>query len=611
MRSIHMETSAVGLFDLPQLCIHEITCAIIADAHRGTRADAARTAAVLALTCKDMNVCVARALQDSVVDPGCATVDDADVAQNRAQRARAAAELDAYEAGDDHGRTSLDDTATSKKQLRAAVSQLSPNRVPTTATKAHLCRMMECASRHREQRQAKLREFMQRDAREMSVCPVRPLARLLVAAMRNGDSVTRTVARVYHGLTRPEMVTLTPHTTRNGPTYALADVYTVLERREARAASQKLQRRDEDPLARWEREFAKRERAEHIKVVRTSRVSVEVARLNVPGLNAASLVQALGQPEYRGLDVACCLFNWLHTGARMPIAVQFISVSDIVAAATSVVVRIHDLQSAMQHIGLGGPEWSAMTRDEYALCMGFVKSNAAGQCAEDVAARVRELRFLHTHTEYPTIVRSAAHLRRDATHAQAVALDNWANSFPSFETAVSFDGLPDTLREFLVVSHRHRIAARKLRDAAMTVWPPASVVCHRLYKWRLTTLINSAIDAYSAIDADDGQEEPALAEFITTAAELGAAVGRVDAWVANKLESQLRSGMTDKVREAERSVATMLLSDDVLLLCATREEVEEAADAGMGIFRCPQCSATSSARYSLQEIDDHMRAVHD
>ena len=624
----------VSLVDLPTLCLDKVTRILIHDV-KESREVAAALAAALALTCKELNATAARALYDEVVDPGCAKSDDAAVALDASHRARAAAELQSAETDvNGLGR------ALTAAQLRAAIFRLAPAaKIPATATKALLQNAMAEAVTHRNERIGALTTWMQRPERRPRACPVRPIARAIVGALRSGDRVTRTVAIMTHGLTSADMIWLPSHAARRGGgrTYALAGVLSILEQREApRPRRGHVPLDPTDPLADWEHQRQQRMatmrralRAAQMQANRRANLAAELSRL-APGLGIDTLFLELHRLHASNLFDVILLYL---EGGRFPIVVRTMRMESLmlmVAAAVRWHGRVQEMQDELLRLGLQYPlppsRTNCMLRaEETNVWDEFVSASSSGS-SSDAAAHIHELRFLYEHTQYPTMVsdpvvreRAAADLlgggefpgaslivSRVTSYARDAALCAWSATLPSLAAALTFVGLPIGLRDHLATSVARRVATGKLRAAALTVWPSTDTVRSRLSRRRLNVLIDHTL-ADHPCGGDNEYEVPP--GFFALADDLGAAVQRIDTWTDEVIGRHNLSYRTH--RKVQHAVAAAYIGDDALLLTATHEQVVEVVEAAMGMYRCPQCPAESEVRYTLDDIDRHMRDVHD
>ena len=631
----------LSLVDLPTLCLDKVTRILIEDV-QGRRDVAAALAASLALTCKELNATAARAIYDEVVDPGCAKSDDDAVALDASLRARAAAELQYAAAhGEPTDGTPTGGRALTAAQLRAAVFRLAPAaKIPATATKALLQTTLAEAVAHRNERVHALVAWMHRPERLPSACPVRPLARAIVGALRSGECVTRTASIMTHGLTSADMVWLQSQASRRGGgrTYALSDVLSHLERRETprprrrHAAAVVLD--PSDPLADWEHRRQQRMaamrravRAVQMQARRRAELVAELERL-ATGLELDALFSELNQ--LRASNLVYVLTAYLE-GARFPIVVRTMRMESlrlVVTAAARWHGRAHELQYELLRLGLLYPlppsSTNCMLRAEETHVWDEFVSASSSSSASSAAAHIHELRFLYEHTQYPTMVsdpvvreRATADLlgggefpgaslivSRVTSYARDAALCAWSATLPSLAAALTFIGLPIGLREHLATSVARRVAAGKLRAAALTVWPSTETVRSRLSRRRLNVLIDQAL-ADHPCGGDDEYEVPP--GFVALASDLGAAVQRIDAWTDDLVA---RHGLSDRMQRRVQHAVAAAFENDAMLLTATHDQVVEVVEAAMGMYRCPQCPE-SEARYTLDGIDRHMRDVHD
>jgi hypothetical protein len=587
----------VSLLDLPSLCLDKVSRALIEDAG-GQREVAAVTAARLSLTCKDLLVGMARTLHDEVVDPGCAQADDVAVAADRLQRTKAVAELLHVTQPMAH----REPAGMTFKELAEAIAAVAPTtKIPKAATRAQLHVLLADAAALQRERHAAIREFLARHPQERKphVCPVRPIARRIVAALLSGDSITRSIARTRYKLSTSELVALPFQRTRHGGgwTCALSAVLATVERRRQVACVDGIDVAND--IIAWEKRWGERatcarraQKVARLSLRRRLEAQTALQRLE-PG---AALDALLGTLQRVAPTVAVGIRLYLDHCGR-----TYTSPTDAVTVVHGCCARATALLASLRApypLEISGPYANWYRHDENSIWRRFVTganvTNGAPDGAAQVANELHELRFLCERTTYcvgMTYYKQRLHMTDEQRHTQArrEAMQAWTGSDTD---------MPQSLRDLvLAIELRGKLSAMAVGE-----WPTLNT---RLSRRRFEALLDEAVAAEPAAELH-------LSCFLSSVAEIGAAVRRAEEWTIATVVNHFGPEPAERyLRRAHNGVAVALLQDDALLLSATNEQVAELAEMAVGLYRCPQCHAEEAHRFTVEDLDAHMREVHD
>ena len=529
---------------------------------RRFRDAAAYVAASLALTCKDF-ACMARLVNDKMVDQGCARADDLTVKQAMLHRARAATELEAIRALP----SKLFNINASDRELREAMHAISLATRKVRCGKGgkggSLRERFGVMLDHHNARTAALHDIVSMPPPRPVICPVRPHARAVIIALRSGETVKRSSLWPRYRVSAADIaLAAVPRKPRR--CVMLADVMAILELK----ARNKVAQQTPDPLVEWERAWAARSNRDR----RLAKVHAELA-LSLPGVAWGDVIRV------QHPDIACTFDRFVARGAGSSL------LNAMVQRAMGCYARACMLASAMCIV----PPTSELERAIWRRFMDRSSDDDSDSDEKEFHATVAQLEEAHFLGCFGGNL--------DAIGIDA-AIAAWLALSPG-HCAMADERVPLSLR----IRLKRHVSCELAREWLNAIDTPLNG--SRLHGAIIEDVVNKLGDeAILTREAFDGNR--LVAEFAQRATALHAASQRIDLWVS---ELSKRHRFTCGAQAVQQAAITVF-NDELSTLTATRDCVFDRLEAALGLYRCPMCPRDNQRRFTENGMDAHFRQEH-